>query len=106
MLFKQVLTLFKSDNEINTAAAKQETGQKYKLRSAKPELITNLWLSSKSTSEKLSKELPKTERRKENLISVAGLSPGLESGTAASPAPALALAGEEGTHTQPLSPTA
>lgn len=56
MLFKQVLTVFKSDNEINIAAAKQETGQKYELRSAKPELITNLWLSSKSTSEKLTRE--------------------------------------------------
>lgn len=56
VLFKQVLTVFKSDNEINIAAAKQEFGQKYKLRSAKPELITNLWLSTKSTSEKLTRE--------------------------------------------------
>lgn len=56
MLFKPILTAFKSDNEINIAAAKQETGQKSKLRSAKLELITNLWLTSKSTSKKLTSE--------------------------------------------------
>lgn len=89
-LFKQVLTVFKSDNEINIAAAKQETGQKYELRSAKPELITNLWLSSKSTSAKLTRKKTKIGRKKENLINVAGLSPGL--GPAASPASALAMA--------------
>lgn len=56
MLFKQILTAFKSDNETNIAAAKQDTGQKYKLRSAKSELITNLWLSTKFTSKKLTRE--------------------------------------------------
>lgn len=56
MLLDQILTIFKSDNEINVAAAKLETDQKYKPRSAKPELIRNLWLRTKSTSEKLTRE--------------------------------------------------
>lgn len=56
VLFKPILTAFKSDNEINIAAAKQETGQKSKLRSAKLELITKLWLTSKFTSKKLTSE--------------------------------------------------
>lgn len=52
----KVLTIFKSDNEINIAAAKLETDQKYKPRSAKAELIRNVWLRTKSAGEKLTRE--------------------------------------------------
>lgn len=52
----KVLTIFKADNEINIATAKLETDQKHKPRSAKPELIRNLWLRTKSASEKLTSE--------------------------------------------------
>lgn len=56
MFLDKVLTIFKSDNEINIAAAKLETDQKYKPRSAKAELIRNVWLRTKSAGEKLTRE--------------------------------------------------
>lgn len=103
MLFKQVLTVFKSDNEINIAAAKLETGHKYELRSAKPELITNLWLSSKSTGEKLTRE-KEGERDQCCWFKLwAGASDCCLSSSSFSPGDGPA--GEEVTHTQPLSPS-
>jgi len=44
VFLNQVLAIFQSDNEINIATEQLETDQKYKPRSAKPELIGDLWL--------------------------------------------------------------